>query len=277
MKFENVPNIKVTNDYSKFSILDGNRSVKDGRKQKIKESIEQIGYIPSPIIVNEYFEVIDGQGRLAALKDLRLPVCYIVVPGLTIKHCIAMNINQSNWTMRDYIESYASQGNENYMRFLELMKEYPELPHSIISMVASGKAVKVDDKTIKSGSLVIEKGRMATAKKICEWIVTNITPLKSKIKGRFEYFYYAIAFCLEHTEIDRKRLATVLMDNAYDIMPPASVVSALKEIERVYNHRLSAKKIYLVTEYDKYYTSLIVGYKERWSIEARKKKRADKN
>lgn len=273
----NFPKIKCTTDYDKFVILDGNRSVKDGRKEKIKASIEQIGYIPSPIIVNENFEVIDGQGRLAALKELNLPVCYIVVPGLTIKHCIAMNVNQTNWNMMDYIESYASQGNENYVRLVDLMKEYKVLGYGVLSMIASGRAGKVEDKAIKSGSLVIEESRMKTAKQICNWLVNNITPLRSKINGRFEYFYYAVSFCLEHTEIDKNRLANVLRNNAYDIMPPASVIAALKEIERVYNHRLSAKKLYLVTEYDKFYTSRVAGYKERWSISARQKKRVDAN
>lgn len=68
-----------TKKYSQFKRLDSNRTVKTGRVNKIKQSIEKVGYVQSPIIVNEKMEVIDGQGRLEALKQLQIPVDYIVV------------------------------------------------------------------------------------------------------------------------------------------------------------------------------------------------------
>lgn len=56
-----------TNNYDQFKRLVGNREVNPKRVKTIKKSVEEIGYIPNPIIVNENMEVIDGQGRLQAL------------------------------------------------------------------------------------------------------------------------------------------------------------------------------------------------------------------
>ena len=61
-----------------FKTMDGNRLLKNDRVNKIVESINAVGYILSPILVNEKMEVIDGQGRLAALERLKMPVHYMV-------------------------------------------------------------------------------------------------------------------------------------------------------------------------------------------------------
>lgn len=101
--------IQSTTNYAMFKTLDGNRSVKDHRVDKIVQSIVDVGYITNPIIVNEKMEVIDGQGRLAALERLCLPVEYLVHEGIGIKECRSMNIHQSNWTDYDYVSSYATR------------------------------------------------------------------------------------------------------------------------------------------------------------------------
>lgn len=264
-EIQNVPKIMVTSNYNIFAFLDGNRSIKDGRVEKIKNSIKKVGYIPAPIVVNEKMQIIDGQGRFAALKDLGYPICYIVVPGLTIDHCVAMNINQTNWAIRDYVESYARQGNENYKRLLSLLGEHPALGFLTVAAIAVGNVGAPRGENIKDGKLIVDKKRMPVAEKICSWLEQNVLPLKGKIKGRFDYLQNAIAFCLEHTDVDKARLAKVLRENVYDIMPLANVPSSLKEIERVYNRKLSASKIYFSVEYDKYMTANVAAYQERWA------------
>ena len=45
-------------------IIQGNRITSVGRINKIKRSIMQVGYITSPILVNENMEIIDGQRKI---------------------------------------------------------------------------------------------------------------------------------------------------------------------------------------------------------------------
>lgn len=263
-EIQNIPKIMVTSDYSIFKILDGNRSVQDGRVEKIKSSIKKVGYIPTPIVVNEKMQIIDGQGRFAALKEMEYPICYIVVPGLSIEHCIAMNINQTNWKIMDYVESHAKQGNENYIRLLNLFNKHPGIPFLPIAAIAAGNAVYAGSDLIKNGKFVVTEKRTAEADNILKWLEENILCMKGKIKGRFDYLLLAVSFCIEHIDVDKKRLATVLQENAYDIMPLASVAFTMKEIERIYNKRLSAKKIYFSTEYDMFMTKNVSGYQGHW-------------
>lgn len=48
--------IYATEDYSQFKFLVGNRDVTIRRKNRIKESIRNFGYILNPIVVNENME-----------------------------------------------------------------------------------------------------------------------------------------------------------------------------------------------------------------------------
>lgn len=57
-------NVYKTDNYKKFKKMLDNREVTKQRMTSIIRSIEAVGYIPSPIIVNEKFEVIDGGGGL---------------------------------------------------------------------------------------------------------------------------------------------------------------------------------------------------------------------
>lgn len=89
-------NVYVTKDYSIFKRLVGNRDIPESRISKIVESIQTIGWVHNPIIVNEKMEVIDGQGRLTALQRLKMPIEYIIAEGAGNKECIYMNMNMVN-------------------------------------------------------------------------------------------------------------------------------------------------------------------------------------
>lgn len=134
--------ILQTMDYSKFKKLKGNRNVDPVRVQRIIQSIKKVGYITSPLIVNEDLEVIDGQGRLEALRILGLPVEYIVHENIGIDECISMNINQINWVDRDYIYSYADRNYKSYILLKNLMEKYK------LNLMILAMAVKKDQDLI---------------------------------------------------------------------------------------------------------------------------------
>ena len=62
--------IHSTNDLSVFKILEGNRNINLANVERLVKSIEENGFLQMPIIVNENYEVIDGQHRLMAAKKL---------------------------------------------------------------------------------------------------------------------------------------------------------------------------------------------------------------
>lgn len=117
--------IKKTKDYRKFDLIAGNRTIIPGHVAKLTSSILQKNMLPqNPIIVNERFEVIDGQHRLEVAKNNELDVFYIVVPGARVEEVIALNSNNRVWNSMDYINSYASQGNKNFLWLKQFIENY---------------------------------------------------------------------------------------------------------------------------------------------------------
>lgn len=121
-----------TTDYGKFSNIEANRDV--DHVETLRRSFSA-RYVPHPIVVNEKLEVVDGQNSLEALKGLGLPVRYTVVPGLGIEDVMAMSQGSRNWRKRDFVKSYAKQGNPAYVAYSEFSARYPELPPSVIETV----------------------------------------------------------------------------------------------------------------------------------------------
>lgn len=130
--------IRKTSDYDLFKTLDGNRELVDRRKDKIKKSISEIGFLLNPIIVNEKMEIIDGQGRFTALSELGLPIYYIVQNGVGIEECRHLNMYNEKWSTIDYIKSYA-KSIEDYKRLYMLANDYPEFSFAeLFSAIYSG-------------------------------------------------------------------------------------------------------------------------------------------
>ena len=143
-------NIYSTMDYSAFKRLEGNRAVLNNRKSKVRRSIEQNGYIQSPLCVNEHMEIIDGQARFEVLKEKDMPIEYYIVPGAGIAECIAMNVYGTKWGLMDYVNSYAEQGNENYIRFRNLITVFSGCRLDTIYFAAKG--VKTSGQIIMNGA-----------------------------------------------------------------------------------------------------------------------------
>ena len=128
-----------TSDYSIFKLLTGNRNISPERVNKIKKSLMK-GVLPQPIIVNEHYEVIDGQARLQALKELGLKVLFVVQRGATIRDCIRMNSVGERWKTSNFIASWADQGVQDFVILRRLRLKYKKLPECSALLALKGKS-----------------------------------------------------------------------------------------------------------------------------------------
>lgn len=261
-----VPEVHYTRDYGKFKCLAGNRRALAPRVNKILKSIKKIGYIPVPIVVNEKFEIIDGNGRFEALKQLWEIVYYIVIPGLGIEHCVSMNINSTNWTTNDFVESYATLGNENYIRLQMLMQKYPQFTSRVITAAATNAIGGTDNKTIKEEQLKIDESSYLSADSILEWVTREVADLKPYIKGRFDLFICSIIFCYKYSSVNLERLVQVLHDYKYDIPPVTDIAYELEQISKLYNRNVKKYPVYLNVEYNKWCSENNPSYDNRWGV-----------
>ena len=249
---EKTYNVYVTKDYSIFKRLVGNRDIPESRISKIVESIQTIGWVHNPIIVNENMEVIDGQGRLTALQRLKLPVEYIIAEGAGNKECIYMNMNMVNWALPDFIKSYAEQGNENYQRLLSLIENYANGNLNIIS-TAVYRVSKAKTREIKSGILQLTEEQYRAAIPRLEYIKPILEEIDyKKLPGSVVTLMQTLIYYYDYPEVDKERLKYSVEKYIYNATPWVLNTDCEREVENCYNYGLSLEKklsiAYLVKE-----------------------------
>lgn len=254
--------IYQTKEYRMFKKLIGNRRLTELRVQKIIRSINSVGYIPSPIIVNEKHEVIDGQGRLEACTRLSLPVYFAIVPGIGKKECTAMNIGQTNWTLVDFIESYADLGNISYVYLLQLINGFKkDFPNKTIFYAVTGKIDNVKG-IIKNGDFVISEEEYTYAMQSLTWL-RLFRDIISRIEGHTEFYYTALLYCYRDEEVENDRLLEKIQLLQANLIPVTTMQQALEQIETAYNHR-TRNKVYIKTNYRKFMDGRYAWYENRY-------------
>jgi hypothetical protein len=113
---QEVNKVYKTSDLSIFKQIDGNRVPNLQHIRRLSDSISNYGMKCNPIIVNENYEVIDGQHRLMAAKDSNSFVYYIVINGYSLSEVHTLNLNQKNWTKKDFMDGYANMGVDSYIK-----------------------------------------------------------------------------------------------------------------------------------------------------------------
>lgn len=121
---ETVNQVRMTNDYEMFKSLEGNRNVNKLHVNRLKESFQK-KYLLSPILVNSKNEIIDGQHRFRAAKELELPVYFIKVNGYGLKEVQLLNTNMKNWGKKDYLNAYCDLKYPEYLKFRNFMHQFP--------------------------------------------------------------------------------------------------------------------------------------------------------
>ena len=249
-KEEKKVEVFTTTDYNKFKKLLGNREVTPRRISKIMKSIESVGYITSPIIVNEKMEIIDGQGRFEALKQLEMPIDYIIVKGVGIEACLNMNIYQEKWRVMDYINSYLERGNENYRRIKLLLDTFPLFSLNVVT-TALNNLGKYNVHDIKNGTLIVTEEDYQRALDNLNYIAPLI-PYAKRTNGKLEPFFQAVIFARGMSGVDEERLIEHLKENMGIMMNWSDLATAIQSIEEVYNKGLMSKNyVYMYTEYRK--------------------------
>ena len=237
--------IYTTTNYERFKRLLNNRDIKGGGVKNIIDSINTIGYITNPIIVNEKYEVIDGQHRLEALKALNMPVDYIEVKGAGINECRLMNRKQGNWTTMDYLKSYARSGNPNYMNLYDLILQHPKQKLQVIVFAITGAGA--NGTGIQDGNFICDKTMFREADEKLSTLDEVIDFIR-KTEGRTDYLAMAYIYALQNRTVDSYRLKDTIVKRSHTIRGSVSLPDALDNLSEAYNFK-ARNKVYLKTDW----------------------------
>lgn len=145
-------NVYVTNDYSKFKSIDGNRPPNPKHINRLYNSILDNGLLCNPIIVNRSYEIIDGQHRFFAAKKANISFYYIMLDGYTLADVHTLNLNQKNWTKKDFMEGYADMGEISYIKLRTFIENNADFSFTDSISLCSNKSTS-------SGSFANQKNR----------------------------------------------------------------------------------------------------------------------
>ena len=237
-KMENkmIDKVFSTMNYEIFSSLDGNRIVNPLHVKKIADSMK-IKVLFIPIIVNEEFQVIDGQHRLEARKQLGLDIPYIICPNYTLEDVHRANSNHKAWTNVDFLNAYAEAGVENYVFLKKLHDQYSDkisvsdlLALNCISRFNAMKYFKSGESKISDQSKCIDITK--------KWYIFYSTITKNKKPfSHHSSFIEVFRKIIDIEDFDFKRLIEKCEKYSDLLESQNSLGQYLFMLDKVYNYR----------------------------------------
>ena len=152
VKIEEHSTIYKTKDYDMFKSIKANRMISPTNYNKLVRSMSEKQLV-TPICVNEKMEIIDGQHRYMAAKELGKPVYYYIEPGYREEEMKRANLVSSNWNKNDFLNMFISQNDPTYIKIKELMDTYSIVVSDMIKIIS---AIREDN--YRETGLAFEEG-----------------------------------------------------------------------------------------------------------------------
>lgn len=234
--------INETKDYSKFTLLEGNRTIDENHIKRLQKLMLTSGNLTQqfPVVINENWEVIDGQHRIKALEQLGWPVFYTVRSNLNLNDVRAINVGHRNWTWRDYAISFAELGNKNYERLLALYEEFKSPFHTLTQYTGQGGT--------NSGVQGGKGGRAALNYRLGEFklsdedfqrariLLAQLTEIMEIVEVTNRSFQAALYYIMTSPHYDHKRMVEKMAKYGKSQLERARTVEHfLRSIEETYN------------------------------------------
>lgn len=243
-----------TDNLNQFKYLDSNRELKN-RVSRVKKSIKEYGWINNPIVCNEKLEVIDGQARLQACKDLGIGLTYTVIPSLGIKECRVLNSISANWTVDDYVKSYADSGIVDYKYMhqiiVKIKTEWGRNQTQILRQMTGDSHIEVN---IKAGVIKFAEKEYNEAVERISWVTPFrkvLTETGFDTAKMYEALYFAARKLPEEQKIKLLRKFEKKL-NKLEYKQPGSIADGISIIDDISNYGVKkSDKFYLLHIYEK--------------------------
>ena len=222
--------VHTTRDYSLFKSIDGNRNKNLLHINRLKKSMSE-KYLFTIVVVNEKYEIIDGQHRFEVIKELGLPLHYVVLDGYGLTEVHILNQNSKTWNMDDFLNGYCDLGYADYLIYRKFKNDYNLGNNEVLNLLNGtthhGKNVSFYDGTFK----VID---IAKSRNIMDTILL-VQPYYEGCKRRS--FIFAMIGLLKNPKFDMNEFLGKLKQQPTALMDLPTITAYVELIEEIYNYR----------------------------------------
>jgi hypothetical protein len=231
--------VHTTSDYSLFKTLNGNRDVNHLHLSRLKDSMKK-NHLTTIIMVNENFEIIDGQHRFLISQELKLPINYIISKDYGLHEVQILNANMKNWTIIDYVNGFCDLGYKEYIIYRDFVNEYGFTNQVSLALLTgehhSGTNEVSNSTKFKEGKLKIKD--LNYSKKIADKIMM-IEPYYKGFMRRS--FIYAMITLFKNENFEFTEFLAKLKQQPTTLQDCTSVTQYKVLIEEIYNYRRREK------------------------------------
>ncbi len=224
-----------TSDYDLFHLLPENRPVDPGHVRKLVAMITQSNLLHvKPLDVTADLGVIDGQHRLAAARELGLPVYYKIGQQLSEADITTLNVAQKNWQGTDYLHFWTVKGRTDYVALTAFRQRHPTLSFSNAKMMLSGSTNNRAEE-FRAGRW--KAGEAYKAEQVAV-LIERIAAETSFKQAAHTGFVAAVYHCVANVEgFDPKEFMHKILGNPRALVTCASHKQYLELFQEIYNYR----------------------------------------
>lgn len=235
--------IMQTTDYTIIKLNELNRAIDWNHVKRLVVSISQNNLLEfCPILLNKKMEILDGQHRYYAAKELLTPIYYQIEKEPIEDIIPLLNTNNKNWSNSEFINYYAKKGIPSYIRLIEVSKE---LETSISTVLAMGTNAKDRSLAIKAGTFVFEEQsaceRIKLVKGIIEFLNSKI-PCHDRMHFKNRMFLRALVLFIQQENVNYDEFLRKLNLRLGHIYRCSSMLEYLELFENIYNYRRAKPK-----------------------------------
>jgi len=249
--------VKITRDYNLFKMVSENRDIKEVHVKKLTESISENNLMSiNPIIVNENFEIIDGQHRYLACKKLNVPIYYFQ-STLTHDDIAHLNSVSERWRSKDFLEYYSKIGKPEFLRFKDFLNKHNlTFEFGLLLTGYTGKGIYA---SIRDGSFTLSQKALDRAESVLSKMKTIIEHIENcsfdEKKIRFAYklaFLKSLRRLVRLDDYNEERMLNNISLLLERLRPCASEEAYAEMLLYVYNYRRQIDKIELPSIKERY-------------------------
>lgn len=236
MKHESkkVGEILETSDLSIFKFRVDNRSIKQGALRKIRKRMKDHGWEKgSYVLVNEKFEVIDGQHRLIVARELGVSVQYIIERGAGFQMIKDRNTANNNWNIIDHLDGFVKTGNVHYVVLDRYMKNFPELRPTECMMLTKNSISSSTRDVFETGKFETKDMKLAY---VWGHQIMSLKPYFEKYYNK-SIFVRSLIRVFQNPRFDFDEFLHRVKLRPTMLEPCGTVEKYLEMIEKIYNYR----------------------------------------